>query len=695
MESNVINLSCPLQWLALGYEGESGARPQTFDFSAWAEAYGEGVLQMLLQRPGDAEPYPVLLSIEGSAATWTPSATDTAAQGQGQAQLVYTVDGVVVKNAVFRVLIGPSLGAAGDPPDPFESWLTQLQGLAAETQRNALDAAGSAAQADTSADAAAESAERAESAAGAAEAAAGHYPAIIEGVWHVWDVSAGEYVSTGIPARGPDGVSPTVAVSAIDGGHRVTITDAAGTQIFDVLDGAKGDPFTYDDFTPEQLADLVQGPILDAQTAAVEAVQAEAQTQTAAVNAAGAQQVQAVEDKGEEVLESIPQDYTALSAQVNANTDALDTKAPAIYETVGPAAIASFDDGADGMTIKTLTIDLPVMQEGSGDPSPDNVRPIVGRTGATVDLSGENLIDVDKDNLLHGRFDTSGAVTATSSPAARHTPKIPIKGGITVTAFFGRSYTVAVACTVFYDRSGKILLTVNQRNHKYLAYDVPENAASVAFSYFLGTYTGITLVPGAVSPEEHIPYDGSTIGIAFPVSETVYGGTLTVNSDGTGALSALPHFASYAGETLVGPWVSSMDSFAAGATPTTGAEVVDLGGTATVYPLNADQVQTILAQLKTLYGVNNVWSDAGDVTVEYPADTKLYIDAQTNATRSMIAGIETDMTASRAYSVGELLIVGDTLYKVIAAIASGATLTPGTNVTATTVVEQLLLLANA
>ena len=52
------------------------------------------------------------------------------------------------------------------------------------------------------------------------------------------------------------------------------------------------------------------------------------------------------------------------------------------------------------------------------------------------------------------------------------------------------------------------------------------------------------------------------------------------------------------------------------------------------------------------------------------------------------------MTATRAYSVGELLIVGDALYRVVAAIASGATLTPGTNVTATTVAEQLLLLAN-
>lgn len=40
---------------------------------------------------------------------------------------------------------------------------------------------------------------------------------------------------------GAPGVSPTVAVTAITGGHRVTVTDADGTRSFDVLDGTDGD----------------------------------------------------------------------------------------------------------------------------------------------------------------------------------------------------------------------------------------------------------------------------------------------------------------------------------------------------------------------------------------------------------------------------------------------------------------------
>lgn len=39
---------------------------------------------------------------------------------------------------------------------------------------------------------------------------------------------------------GKDGTSPTVSVSTITGGHRITITDANGTDTFDVLDGENG-----------------------------------------------------------------------------------------------------------------------------------------------------------------------------------------------------------------------------------------------------------------------------------------------------------------------------------------------------------------------------------------------------------------------------------------------------------------------
>ena len=45
----------------------------------------------------------------------------------------------------------------------------------------------------------------------------------------------------GIPgSAGSDGISPVVSVETISGGHRITITDAEGSQSFNVMDGASG-----------------------------------------------------------------------------------------------------------------------------------------------------------------------------------------------------------------------------------------------------------------------------------------------------------------------------------------------------------------------------------------------------------------------------------------------------------------------
>lgn len=57
----------------------------------------------------------------------------------------------------------------------------------------------------------------------------------------IMDGADGKTGADGSPgAAGEDGFSPTVSVSSISGGHRVYITDASGTKTFDVLDGSDG-----------------------------------------------------------------------------------------------------------------------------------------------------------------------------------------------------------------------------------------------------------------------------------------------------------------------------------------------------------------------------------------------------------------------------------------------------------------------
>ena len=59
------------------------------------------------------------------------------------------------------------------------------------------------------------------------------------------------------------------------------------------------------------------------------------------------------------------------------------------------------------------------------------------------------------------------------------------------------------------------------------------------------------------------------------------------------------------------------------------------------------------------------------------------------ARKTIISGVESTATASKAYAAGEYFVLNDVLYKVTAAIASGGTITPGTNCTATDVSAEL------
>lgn len=86
---------------------------------------------------------------------------------------------------------------------------------------------------------------------------------------------------------------------------------------------------------------------------------------------------------------------------------------------------------------------------------------------------------------------------------------------------------------------------------------------------------------------------------------TVYAGSADIVS---GDIKAAPYYASYNGETLVGPWVSSMDVYDPEGTPTTGAQVVDLGRTMTEYHITGQDIITLV-------GDNYIWSDSGDVTI--------------------------------------------------------------------------------
>lgn len=84
---------------------------------------------------------------------------------------------------------------------------------------------------------------------------------------------------------------------------------------------------------------------------------------------------------------------------------------------------------------------------------------------------------------------------------------------------------------------------------------------------------------------------------------------------------------------------------------------------------------------KTTIGLGNV-DNTSDLNKPISTATQTALNTldEDKADKTDIATVESGTTASRAYSVGELVYVSGTLYRVKTAIASGATFTVGTNV---------------
>lgn len=382
--------------------------------------------------------------------------------------------------------------------------------------------------------------------------------------------------------------------------------------------------------------------------------------------------------------------------------------APAII-TSASGTMASFTDGANNIPVNDLTIEIDPVQSGSGNPAPDNIRPISGWTGATLYRTRTNLIN--QDVLLLG---TSWAYSQ-EIPTYKGVPVYygtlsnlcgngkPLANAIPVNfkyeentqyrvSYWWKRYTPSTANGLkiqYYYTDGTSNSSANQSNNTSdfirqgyissagktiskisLTYNSSSGVfiAGFAIEKYDGTQRDITDVIGNELQSNTIDWSS--------VAGTVYGGSLDVT---TGVLTVdMANIASYNGETLPGAWISDRDVYAQGTTPTTGAQVVYELDTPQTYQLTPQQVVTLL-------GVNHIWCNTGDTTVVYTADTKEYIQNLTQPS-------EDDMIANTAIASGTFFMIGNNLYRATTAIASGSQIIPGTNATALSLAEALNLL---
>lgn len=272
---------------------------------------------------------------------------------------------------------------------------------------------------------------------------------------------------------------------------------------------------------------------------------------------------------------------------------------------------------AEGMK---LIIPFTPVQAGSGTPSPENVRPISGYSGVQIGVNATNFCPLPtaetKDGItLTHNADGSVTLTGTNGGKATYFDCISdfdstLFAGYALSAGYdGTNATVRMRFTkddytaILNIGTASRAITDNGKHCKI--------TIRVAANYAIPD-GGVTFYPflRKVSTDTFEPYTGTITPVSF--SDTVYGGTLTVNDDQTGTLeSEWGLISSYDGETLPGDWISDRDVYAVGTTPTTGAQVAYKLAESTTVDLTPDIVKSII-------GLNNVWTDTnGENTVTY------------------------------------------------------------------------------
>lgn len=307
--------------------------------------------------------------------------------------------------------------------------------------------------------------------------------------------------------------------------------------------------------------------------------------------------------RAEEIADTVPQIDDSIVSAVKpwSSQKIVNTVCPP-FEITAPVAICS---PVAGSALHVMSQIAPV-QNGEGDPSPENVRPITGWTGMNLWHSGKNLISSLKKGYYGTDFKlyepTSTIYVSFSEPLHAGKYTISFSKNVSLIRYFTAkkkaSATTSILETDPID-TNLAVINLDEDDILYISFRLSSNVpwdGTVQMEY--GNKT---------SPYE--PYKGHVVTLEF--GQTVYGGMLDVV---TGVLTVThDNIGSYNGETLSGTWISDRDVYAPGAKPTIGAQVV--------YALDAPQTtQLTPTEIKALSGENTLYTDTGDTTVSGLAD---------------------------------------------------------------------------
>lgn len=224
-------------------------------------------------------------------------------------------------------------------------------------------------------------------------------------------------------------------------------------------------------------------------------------------------------------------------------------KAPVILRDAS-GDIVSITDGAGGMPLSACTVQANPVQTGSGDPSPENVRPITGWTASNISRTGKNLLGGTalRDGIKYGlpgatdypddkyiQYAAYASVNASFTTLCGLTNRFKENTAYTFIITISKTSGIGANMRVLYtDGTSTDIPDVSAAGVKQTLVLV-SNATKTVASLGKWNYSGSTLVyydecgifEGVLTAADFVPYQGTTYSITFPDSAgTVYGGVV-------------------------------------------------------------------------------------------------------------------------------------------------------------------------
>ena len=429
----------------------------------------------------------------------------------------------------------------------------------------------------------------------------------------------------------------TQATEAVNtaGTQAVDSVNAAGTQVIEsaetAVTAAKNQAVSSVQSTGQSAVEKVQ----EAKTAGVQAVEDAQADAVKTVQDAGTKEAEKISsilpvpteaDAGKVPVAKPGGSGYELGSQIDDAKTSLDTtwSSQNIVSRICPSFEVSGSivtcNPVKGSPLNVL-VQIEPVHEGTGDPSPENVRPIQGfNTVNVVNFTGKNLIDfMSAIPYSDGTIEILENGVKWSGTFSFQMPvSFPLKKGETITASWVSNVGEGQKWRAAYPIGNSSPI---RDNGKSLQLDDPRTVSGIIIYKNADwedrgenmVYENIQLEYGAQSTS-YEPFSKKNNIVTISLGQMVYGGMLDVT---TGVLTKThENIPSYTGEDVGDDWMSSTGDL------TNGAQVV--------YRLPQPEIiQLDPVEIAAFSGVNTVYADTGDVTVSGYSDPNTIINALT------------------------------------------------------------------